>query len=77
MVELGELNRLQDSNPTTEKVLDSSAKSTSFAAFMQDKAGPKKAEKDPNNPSASRSFGTVRRTRKILRSRVSKMPRSI
>jgi hypothetical protein len=50
MVEAGRLSAPRDSNPTTENVLDSPAKPTSFAALLQDKAGPKKAEKDPNNP---------------------------
>ena len=50
MVEAGELNRPRDSQPATEKVLDSAAKSKSFGDFPEDERGPKMAEKDPNNP---------------------------
>ncbi len=46
----GELNHPQDSDLLTEKVLDSPAKSRTFAAFEQTDAGPKRAQKDPNNP---------------------------
>jgi hypothetical protein len=45
LVEAGELNRPHRSGLYAEKVLDSLAKSRTFAAFAQDEAGPKKAEK--------------------------------
>jgi hypothetical protein len=49
MVEAGELNHPQDSGPSTEKALDSPAKSSTSTPFPQDEAGPKTAAKGPNN----------------------------
>jgi hypothetical protein len=42
---LRELNRPQDSGPSTEKVLDSPAKSRTFSDFPEDQGGPKTAQK--------------------------------
>jgi hypothetical protein len=44
------LNRPQDSQPATEKVLDFPAKLGSFSDFPVDDSGPKMAEKDPDSP---------------------------
>jgi hypothetical protein len=45
-----ELNRPQDLDRPTDKVLDSPAKSRAFSDFTKDHGGPKTAQKDPNNP---------------------------
>jgi hypothetical protein len=47
---IGELNRPRDSQPVTEKVLDSPANPPSFSDFPEDEGDPKTAEKDPDNP---------------------------
>ena len=44
------MNRLQDSQSATEKVLDFPAKAGSFSDFPVDDSDPKMAEKDPHNP---------------------------
>jgi hypothetical protein len=46
----GELNRPQDSQPATEKVLDSPAKSGAFGDFPRDRDRPNTARKGLNNP---------------------------
>jgi hypothetical protein len=51
----GELNRPRDSQPKTEKVLDSTAKSKSSGHFLEGKKGPKMPEKDPDNPEKNRT----------------------
>jgi hypothetical protein len=55
LVEAGELNRPRDSQPKTEKVLDSTAKSKSSGHFLEGKKGPKMPEKDPDNPEKNRT----------------------
>ena len=46
----GELNRRLASGTTTEKVLDSAAKSRPFSDFPEDEGDPKTASKGPDNP---------------------------
>jgi hypothetical protein len=45
-----ELNRLLDSQPASEKVPNSPLKSRRFSDFSEDKADPKTAQKDLDNP---------------------------
>jgi hypothetical protein len=59
LVETGELNRPQDSQSATERVLDSSAKSGTFDDFPQDQDRPKTAQKDLLN-AANPDRGPVR-----------------